>query len=294
MSKLHRAESRIIFIIVIAIALAVTLFPVLWVVRMSFTPNRQILSSAGSLLPARATMTNYLRVFGLVDSATAISLGGSAQKINFFRFLLNSLFVSSIVTVSQVLFSAAGAYAFARLRFPGREWLFGAYISALMVPSIVMIIPNFILMKDLGWLNTYMGIMAPALLMTPYSVFFLRQFFLGINPELEEAARIDGASKLRVFLRIILPMSGASLMTLAVISFVGQWNDYMWPLIVGKDESVRMLTVALGVFRSQTPQGMPDWGGLMAGTTLAIIPTLGLFLALGRRIVDSINFSGFR
>ena len=185
MRKLDRAAKGIPFILVIAIALVVTLFPVLWVVRMSFTPNKQILSSAGSLLPAQTTTTNYLRVFGLVDSATAIKLGGSAQKINFFRFLLNSLLVSSIVTVSQLLFSAAGAYAFARLRFPWREWLFGAYISALMVPSIVMIIPNFILMKDLGWLNTYMGIMAPALLMTPYSVFFLRQFFLGINPELE-------------------------------------------------------------------------------------------------------------
>jgi multiple sugar transport system permease protein len=289
-----RRRSGILFIAVTAVALIVTLFPVLWVVRMSFTPNKQILPSASRLLPAEFTATNYLRVFGLVDSADAIKMGGSAQKINFFRFLLNSVIVSSIVTVSQVLFSAAGAYAFARLRFPGHKAIFGAYISALMVPSIVMIIPNFILMRDLGWLNTYVGIMAPALLMTPYAVFFLRQFFLGINPELEEAARIDGANKLRVFVQIILPLSAASLTTLAVICFVGQWNDYMWPLIVGKDESVRMLTVALGVFRSQTPQGMPDWGGLMAGTTLAIIPTLILFLTLGRRIVDSVNFSGFR
>jgi multiple sugar transport system permease protein len=289
-----RNRCRLPFIAITAIALLVTLFPVLWVLRMSFTPNKLVLSNAGSLLPTRLTQTNYLRVFGLVDSATAVKLGGSGQRINFFRFLVNSFLVSSIVTVSQLLFSAMGAYAFARLRFPGRKALFGAYLSALMVPAIVTTIPNFILMKNLGWLNTYMGIMAPALLMTPYSVFFLRQFFLGINRELEEAARIDGAGKARVFFRIILPMSAASLTTLAVIVFVGQWNDYMWPLIVGKDESVRLLTVALGVFRSQTPQGMPDWGGLMAGTTLAILPTIALFLALGRRIVDSINFSGFR
>jgi multiple sugar transport system permease protein len=176
----------------------------------------------------------------------------------------------------------------------GAEGALAAYIAALMVPSIVMTIPNFILIRSLGWLNTYMGIMAPALLMTPYSVFFLRQFFLGINRELEEAAYMDGAGKPRVFFKIILPMSAASLTTLAVICFVGQWNDYMWPLIVGKDESVRMLTVALGVFRSQTPQGSPDWGGLMAGTTMAILPTVALFVALGRRIVDSVNFSGFR
>jgi len=285
---------RLPFIAITAVALFVTLFPVFWVFRMSFTPNKLVLPSAGSLLPSRLTQTNYLRVLGLVDSATAVKLGGSGQKINFLRFLLNSFLVSSIVTVSQVLFSAMGAYAFARLRFPGRKALFGVYLSALMVPAIVTTIPNFILMRDLGWLNSYLGIMAPALLMTPYSVFFLRQFFLGINRELEEAARIDGAGKARVFFRIILPMSAASLTTLAVIVFVGQWNDYMWPLIVGKDESVRLLTVALGIFRSQTPQGMPDWGGLMAGTTLAILPTTALFAALGRRIVDSINFSGFR
>jgi multiple sugar transport system permease protein len=282
------------FVAVTALALLVTLFPVLWVVRMSFTPNREVLSSAGRLLPQKFTATNYLRVLGLVDQATAIKLGGSGQKINILRFLLNSLIVSSVVTLVQVLSSAAGAYAFARLRFPGRDLLFGAYISALMVPTIVTTIPNFILVKDLGWLNTYMGIMAPALLMTPYAVFFLRQFFLGINKELEEAACIDGASKARVFFRIILPMGASSLTTLAVIVFVGQWNDYMWPLIVGKDESVRLLTVALGVFRSQMPQGSPDWGGLMAGTTLAILPTMALFAALGRKVVDSVDFNGFR
>jgi multiple sugar transport system permease protein len=287
-------RTSFLFILVAVILLLVTLFPVFWVVRMSFTPNKKILSSEATLLPSELTLSNYLRVLGLVDSATAVKLGGSGQKINFLRFLFNSLLVSSVVTFGQVLFSAAGAYAFARLRFPGRKAMFGLYLSALMVPGIVLMIPNFILIKDLGWLNTYLGILAPSFLMTPYAVFFLRQFFLGINRELEEAAYIDGAGRLRIFLRIILPISVTSLTTLAVISFIGQWNDYMWPLIVGKDEAVRQLTVALGVFRSQTPQGSPDWGGLMAGTTLAIVPTMALFIAFGRRIVNSINFSGFR
>jgi multiple sugar transport system permease protein len=289
-----KRSGKLPFKIATAALLIVTLFPVYWVLRMSLTPNKQILSGSATLLPAEATMTNYLRVLGFIDSATAVKLGGSGQKINFLRFMLNSLLVSAGATFGTVLCSAAAAYAFARLRFPGRKALFNLYISALMVPSIVMMIPNFILVKNLGWLNTYMGIMAPSLLMTPYAVFFLRQFFLGINRELEEAAHIDGASKLRIFFRIIVPISSTSLTTLAVISFITQWNDYMWPLIVGKDERVRLLTVALGVFRSQTPQGNPDWGGLMAGTTLAIVPTLVLFIVLGKKIVNSINFSGFR
>jgi multiple sugar transport system permease protein len=287
-------KSRAPFVLAVAVLLFVTLFPIYWVLRMSFTSNKEIFSGTTTLVPRAPTASNYLRVLGFVDSATALKLGGSGQRINFFKFLANSILVSSIVTASQVLFSAAAAYAFARLRFPGRDKLFAAYVSALMVPGIVIMIPNFILVKDLGWLNTYLGIMAPALLMTPYAVFFLRQFFMGINRELEEAAFVDGAGKLRIFFRIILPMSGTSLVALAVITFITQWNDYMWPLIVGKDEGVRLLTVALGVFRSQTPNGLPDWGGLMAGTALAIVPTLAIFAAFGRRIVDSINFSGFR
>jgi multiple sugar transport system permease protein len=286
--------TKYVFALITAILLFITLFPIFWVGKMSLTPNKEILSAPASILPSSITATNYMRVLGLIDSETAVKLGGSGQKINFFRFVFNSVVVSTIVTLSQVLFSAAGAYAFARFRFPGRKALFGLYISALMVPSIVMTIPNFILMKQLGWLNTYIGIMAPALLMTPFAVFFLRQFFLGINRELEEAAFLDGAGKLRTFFQIILPISSTSLSTLAIITFINQWNDYLWPLIVGKSEKVRLLTVALGIFRSQTPQGMPDWGGLMAGTTMAIVPTMLLFFVFGRRIVNSINFTGFR
>jgi len=112
--------------------------------------------------------------------------------------------------------------------------------------------------------------------------------------ELEEAALIDGAGRLRTFFQIIVPMSQPAVATLAIITFINQWNDYLWPLIVGHDEGARLLTVALGVFRSQTPQGAPDWGGLMAGTVLAVLPVLAVFLAFGKRVVNSVGFSGFR
>ncbi|MGN9782138.1 carbohydrate ABC transporter permease [Nonomuraea sp. ZG12] len=163
-----------------------------------------------------------------------------------------------------------------------------------MVPPIFTTLPNFILIKDLGLLNTYLGIVLPGLLMTPFAVFFLRQFFLGVNSSLEEAARIDGAGRVRIFFRIILPVSKAPIATLAILTYITSWNDYFWPLLVGKDESVRVLTVALGIFRSQTPQGSPDWAGLMAATLFAALPIIILFTMLGRRVIDSIGYTGVK
>ena len=150
------------------------------------------------------------------------------------------------------------------------------------------------MIRDLKLLNTYWGVVLPALLMTPYSVFFMRQFFMGINKEIEEAAYLDGAGQYKTFFMIILPLMQTALITLAVTIFINTWNDYMWPLIVGKKDELRTLTVALGVFRSQTPQGQPDWSGMMAGTMLAIVPALIIYAFLGKKIVNSIQFSGFR
>jgi len=148
--------------------------------------------------------------------------------------------------------------------------------------------------KSLGLLNTLPGIMLPGLLMSPFAIFFLRQFFLGLPREVEEAAMLDGAGHLRVFFRIILPMSAAPVTTLGLLTFIGTWNDYFWPLLVGQTDSSRVLTVALGVFRSQTPQGAPDWAGLMAASLLAALPIMLLFLALGRWVVNSIGFTGVK
>ncbi len=274
--------------------LFVTVFPFWWMLRTALTAPKAVFLNTGSLLPVQATIINFQRVLGLVDAQTAVAMGGSGQSINFMQAMLNSIIVSAIVVGGQTTLSAMAAYAFARLRFPFSNTLFTIYIAALMVPGIVTTIPNFILIRNLGWLDTYAGIVAPTFFMTPYAVFFLRQFFLGVNREVEEAARMDGASIFTVFFRIVVPITMPALTTLAIITLIGTWNSYLWPLIVGRDESVRVLTVALGIFRSQTPQGAPDWTGLMAGTTLAIIPTFIIFMLLGRKILDSIQFSGFK
>jgi multiple sugar transport system permease protein len=165
---------------------------------------------------------------------------------------------------------------------------------ALMVPPIFTLLPNFALVKSLGWIGSFEGLIAPSVLMTPFAVFFLRQFFLGISRELEEAAIIDGAGHIRIFFQIILPLSVAPITTLALLTFINAWNEYFWPLLVAQNDNVRVLTVALGVFKSQTPQGSPDWAGLMAAALVAALPIMVLFGVFGRKIVNSIQFSGIK
>lgn len=268
--------------------------PFYWVLRTALSTKTELYANPGQIAPPGFTLQNFQRVLGLLSTEEAIAAGGSGQTLNFFLYLRNSVIVTALVVAGQLFFSALAAYAFARLRFPLRDQIFFLYIGALMVPGIVTLIPNYILVRNLGWLNTFQGIVAPSFLMAPFAVFFLRQFFLGINREVEEAAKIDGTSLFGIFTRIVVPISVPPLVTLGILTWIGTWNEYLWPLLVGREESVRVLTVALGVFKSQTPQGSPDWGGLMAGAILSILPSVALFLAFGRRAINSIQFSGIK
>ena len=280
--------------LVLILILFITLFPFWWVLRTALTAQTSIFNNTTSLLPVDFTWVNFQRVLGFLTTEEAQALGGSGQSLNFFLFLRNSFIFATVVTVGQVTFSAMAAYAFARLKFFGREFLFTVYISALMIPGIVTLIPNFVLIRQLDLQQTFAGMVAPYFFMTPFAVFFLRQFFLGINKELEEAARIDGAGYFRIFWSIVLPISRPPVVTLGIITFIQAWNEYLWPLVVGRDESVRVLTVALNIFRSQQPSGLPDWSGLMAGTFLAIIPILLIYMLVGRQVINSIQFTGFK
>jgi multiple sugar transport system permease protein len=214
--------------------------------------------------------------------------------VNFWLYVRNSVIFAALATAGQVFFCALAAYAFARLRWPGRDIVFFVFLTSLMIPPILTMLPNFILIKNLGLINTMPGLILPFFLMTPLSIFFLRQFFLGINKEIEEAAKIDGAGHWRIFFRIVLPMSTAPIVTLFIPTFINMWNEYFWPLLVGSGENARVLTVAIGVFRSQTPQGSPDWAGLMAAVLVAALPILILFFAFAKKIVNPIGFSGLK
>ncbi|MDT7724863.1 MAG: multiple sugar transport system permease protein [Actinomycetota bacterium] len=276
------------------LVILVSLFPFYWMLRTALSSNNALYAGSHSLLPVQASAGGFERVFGLQTGQEAIDAGGAGQAINFWRYLFNSVVVSTLITAGQVFFSAMAAYAFARLQWKHREKVFAFFLAGLMIPAIFTLLPNFVLIKQLGLVDTLLGIALPTMFMTPFAVFFLRQFFLGISREVEEAALMDGASKTRVFFRLIIPMSVAPITTLAILTYIASWNEYFWALMVSYTDKSRVLTVALGVFKSQTPQTGPDWSGLMAATLVAALPMLVLFMLFAKRIVNSIGFSGIK
>lgn len=272
--------------------LVVTLMPIWMVVKTALMQPANLYTESATLLPSDPTLANFERVVGLMTQEESRAMGGSGAEINFLRALGNSLLFTGIIVVFQIAFGAMAAYAFARLRFPGRDTLFALFVASMMVPGVVTFIPNFVLVKDLGWLNTMVGMVAPFCLMHGFSVFFLRQFFLSIPRDLEEAALLDGASHLYIFARVVLPLSVTPLATIAMLTGINMWNEFFWPYLVAKDEARQVLPVALQTFKTQTPQGQPDWTGLMAATTITVLPTILLLVAFGRKVVESVQFSG--
>ncbi len=286
---------RIAAWVAMGLLLFVSLFPFFWMIRTALSTNADLVTGSQSLIPDNPTLLNLRQALGLASTEELTKAGTlTSADVNFFTALRNSVIVCTLITVGQVTFCAMAAYAFARLRFPGRDKLFFLFLTAMMIPPIFTLIPNFVLIKNLGWLNTYAGIVAPFFLMTPFAVFFLRQFFLGISKEVEEAALLDGAGRWKIFRQLILPMSAAPMATLAVLTYITAWHEYMWPLVTGDSEKVRVLTVALNAFKSSTPTIAPPWAPLMAGTFLASLPLIILFIVMAKRMVDAIGFSGIK
>lgn len=288
----HRSLGRLLAWLALAGMLAMTLLPVLVMLRTSLENPLGLMERAGAIAWNDPTIVNFRRVMGGLSPEESLALGGSGAEVNFLRSLGLSLAFTALVVVLQTSSSAMAAYAFARLRFPGRQLLFGAFMASMMMPGVVLFIPNFILIRDLGWLNTLAGMVAPFALMSGFSIFFLRQFFLALPKDLEEAATLDGASAWRTFRQIVLPLNTAPLATIAMLTGIGAWNEFFWPFIVSPGEDAQVLPVALQAFKAQSPQGQIDWTGLMAASTVALLPTLVLLLLAGRKVVESVQFSG--
>ncbi|WDR01984.1 carbohydrate ABC transporter permease [Devosia algicola] len=255
----------------------IALVPFIWMVATSFKLPSDILSTAPTWLPREPTFRNYELLFSYIP---------------FLRQFINTLFVTIVIVLGQLLFSSMGAYAFARLRFPGRDGLFLVFLATLMVPNVVTLIPAFIVVRNLGWVNTYMALIGPAVLGSAFATFLLRQFMLTIPAELEEAAKIDGAGHFTIYWRIILPLVRPALAVVGIFAFVAFWNDFLWPLVVINSESLKVLTVGIAGLASG-PYGT-DWGVLMAGSTLTVMPLIVVFLALQRHVIEGVAISGLK
>ncbi|MDO4906037.1 MAG: carbohydrate ABC transporter permease [Lautropia sp.] len=277
---------------VLALFCFLSLLPIWMAFKTALTLPADVFNSANRLGLESITFGNFLRVLGLPTDVKP--LGNAGQPIDFLLAIKNSLIYTALLVSGQLFFSSLAAYAFARLRFPGREAIFYAFIASTMIPSIVLFIPNFVLVRQLGLLNTFAGMVAPSILMLPFAVFFLRQFFLSTPKELEEAARLDGLNWFQIFWNIALPLQRGPLATLAILLSIQAWNDFFWPFLVGQKKNVQVMAVALANYQSQTGQGQPDWTGLMAAVMLSIIPVLFLLIFFGRRIVESLQTSGLK
>lgn len=214
----------------------------------------------------------------------------AAQAVPFAKFYLNSIFVTVCTTAGVVITSAMAAYAFARLRFAGRDKIFLSYLGTMMIPGAVTMIPVFILLRYLGWIDSFKAVIIPSMF-TAYGTFMLRQFFLTLPKDLEDAGKIDGCSYFGIFWRIILPLSKPALATLTIFTFMGQWMAFMWPLIVLNSENKYTLPVGLAYFQSLHNT---HWTYLMAGSVMMILPILVVFVFSQKFFVEGIKLSGIK
>ncbi|MQP77568.1 ABC transporter permease subunit [Stenotrophomonas sp. MYb238] len=258
----------------LALAL-VSLAPLAWMVSVSFMPSGQASQFPPPLLPAQLTTGNYRALFARTGMAG-----------NF----LNSLSMSAGITLGSLLFNTLAGYAFAKLRFAGRERVFQGLLAALVIPAQVAMLPLFLLMKQLGLVNTWGGVVVPALA-SVFGIFLVRQYARSIPDELLEAARIDGAGEARIFFQIVLPMLKPVLVTLAIFTFMGAWNDFMWPLIVLTDQEHYTLPVALA---SLAREHIMDVEMMMAGAVITVVPVLLLFLLLQRYYIQGLLLGGVK
>jgi multiple sugar transport system permease protein len=271
---LKRIVRFFLYAILIAGGLSM-LIPFLWMVSTSFMTEIEVYSYPPKLLPDEIRWENY------VEALTLLPFG---------RFFLNTILISFTAVVGQLLTCSMAAYAFARMRFRGRNVLFSVYLSTMMVPAIVTMIPAYLIVSAFGWIDTYWALLTPVLT-SAWGIFLLRQNFQTIPSEYEEAARIDGASDWQIFWRVILPVSKPALATLAVFTLMGTWKDFLWPLIVTNPNSLRPVEVGIAMFSTLYAT---NWPYQMAAAVVVMLPIVLAFLFTQRYFVDGITLSGLK
>ncbi|MEX2536981.1 MAG: carbohydrate ABC transporter permease [Trueperaceae bacterium] len=271
-NRRERVGDILLAVVLLPTAL-IMLMPFIWMLSTSLKSVGAVFEFPPTFIPNPVHWDNYRRLF---------------EVLPFARFFLNSLIVATAVTGLHITSSALAAYAFARMHFPGRDALFLGYLATLMIPAQVVIIPNFILLRYLGWIDTYQALILPAAF-NAFGTFLLRQYFLTIPYELEDAAVVDGANHFQIFLRVILPLSGPALSALAIFTFLFNWNSFLYPLIVTSSTEMSTLTVGLNTLQGQYNTA---WTLLMAGSVIALLPVLVVFIFAQRYFIKGITMTG--
>lgn len=249
--------------------------PLAWMIAASFEPEDEIFSYPPTFVPSQVIFQHWVSAWTLVP---------------FPRFFFNSIVMTACITAGQFLTATTAAYAFARLRFPGRDRLFLCFLATLMVPGQILLIPQFMIIRTLHWLNSYEALIVPGLA-SAYSVFLLRQFFLTLPAELEDAARIDGAGVVRILWQIVIPLSKPAIVTMCVFTAMGAWNAFLWPLIV--TTSTSMYTVQLGLTNFRGAYST-QWSYMMAATCFVTLPILAVFFIGQKYFIEGVALSGLK
>jgi multiple sugar transport system permease protein len=270
-----RTATTVLYVVLVA-GLLVMIAPFVWMLLSSFKSEGELRQAPPTWLPADPTLANYRELFARLD---------------FPRYFTNSAVVAILVTAGNLLLCSATGYALAKLRFAGRRALFLLVLGNLMVPPAATFVPQFVLVSNLGLVNTYAGLVLPNIALA-VNVFLMRQFMLSIPDDLLESARVDGAGEWRVYWQIVLPLCGPALATVGILTFLGSWNNFLWPLVVAQSEDKYTLPVALALY--SVGQNATRYGLLMAGAVVVILPVIALFIALQRYFVQSVATTGIK
>lgn len=273
--KLER-RARLTATLLLLVPAILQFFPILYAISLSFKGMKEVFHYPPTLIPSAIETGNFAAAL-----ATA-PLG---------RFLLNSLVVATLMTALQILTAVLAAYALARMEFPGRKLVLGVILATMMVPGEVTILPNFLTVAKLGWIDTYAALILP-FSASGFGVFLLYQFMREIPRELEEAALLDGSSRLRFLFQFVVPLSMPAIVAFSVYAFVNAWNQYLWPLIVTQSTAMQTVQIGIGMFRAQNEAA--SWGVIMAATLILISPTLFLFIATQKQFVRGMTMGGLK
>jgi multiple sugar transport system permease protein len=261
---------------VLTVALVAVVSPFAWMILGSFKSEGELRQSPPTWWPRTASLDNYTHLFSRLDFGT---------------YFTNSVLVAVAVTAGNLLFCSMLGYALAMLEFRGKKFVFLAVMTTLMIPGVVTFVPLFVLVANAGLIDTLPGLILP-FLVSPFGVFLMRQFIIGLPRDLLDAGRVDGAGELRIFARIILPLCGPALATLGILTFLGSWNNFLWPLVVAQKDAHYTLPVALALY--STGQNSTQYGLLLAGATVVVLPILLVFLVFQRRFIEGIATTGIK